>query len=437
MSNALLIIFCAAWMVLGTAPVWGQVKGLIVGPGAERFTIAVSPLKQVGGDKDDQGISERMAGVIARDLDLSGWFRVLDRSAYIEQAQNSGIKLGSFDFRDWSTIGAEALIKGGFKVRSGELTVELRLFDVFQRKQIVGKKYTTEAKNFRRIAHKFVDELVFQFTGVQGPFDSRIAYVSTAGGQFKEIYVSHLDGSERHQVSNNRTINLFPSWAPDDRSILYTSYKRGHAGVYQFDISSGKEKTISIRKGLNLGGEWSSGGDYVALALERGGNLDLYLLDPAGKVVRRLTKSPGIDISPAWSPEGDRLVFVSNRSGSPQLYILNISDGSTRRLTYSGGYNTSPDWSPKGDKIAYTGMSGGRFNIFSISAEGGDSQMLTSGSGDNEDPSWSPDGRFILFTSNRRGRYHLHLMRENGENQMRLTASQGDDTNPSWSSRLK
>jgi TolB protein len=425
------------WTSFGTAPLYAQVKGLIVGPGAEQFPIAVSPLKNMGQVVDDKRLSEAIADVVARDMVLSGWFRVLDRSAYIEYPQRSGIKLGSFDFRDWSTIGAEALVKGGFEVKGEILVTEFRLFDVYQRKQIVGKRYTGKVKDFRRIAHKFADEIIFQLTGVRGVFDTRIAYVSTAGGRFKEIYVAHLDGTEKIQVTKNRTINLFPSWTPDGRSILYTSYKSSKPDVYQFDFFSGEETNFSSRKGLNLGGKWSPNGKNVALTLERDGNVDIYLLDHKGKIVRRLTRNPGIDVSPTWSPSGDQLVFVSNRSGSPQLYILDLKEKETRRITYTGGYNTSPDWSPKGDKIVYTGLSGGRFEIFTINPEGGDTKMLTSNSGDNEDPSWSPDGRYIVFSSSRSGRYHLFIMRASGENQKRLTGSNGDDTNPSWSPRLE
>jgi len=423
------------WTWFGTTPLYAQVKGLIVGPGAERFPIAVSPLKNLG-QVDRRNLSQEIANIVARDMDLSGWFRVLDRSAYIEHPQRSGITLGGFDFRDWATIGAEALVKGGFEVKGENLVAEFRLFDVFQRKQIVGKRYTGKVKDFRRISHKFADEIIFQLTGVRGIFDTRIAFVSTAGGRFKEIYIAHLDGTEKLQVTKNRTINLFPSWTPDGRGILYTSYKDGKPGVYQFDFFSKKKTNFSSRKGLNLGGRWSPNGKNVALTLERNGNADIYLLDRKGKILRRLTKNSGIDVSPSWSPGGDQLVFVSNRSGSPQLYIMDLSEKETRRLTYTGGYNTSPDWSPKGDQIAFTGLSGGRFNIFTISSNGGDSNILTSSSGDNEDPSWSPDGRYIIFSSSRDGRYHLYLMRANGENQRRLTGSKGDDTNPSWSPRL-
>src|SRR5262245_2278484 len=414
------------------------VTGEIVGQGGQTFPIAVSPLKimrSVAGDT--ARVSTGTADAMVHDLELSGWFKVLDRSAYIEDAQKTGTTLGTFDFKDWSTIGAEGLVKGSYSVQAEDISVELRLFDVYQNKERIGKRYTGRVKDFRRIAHKFVDEVINQFTGIPGVFNTRIAYVSNSGGRFKEIYVSHLDGSEKFQVTDNHTINMSPSWSPDGRSIHYSSFKERNQTLYLFESFNGKEVKFTPREaGRYLGGKLSPDGQTLVATLESGGNSNLYLLDRSGNVIRRLTQDPGIEVSPSWSPDGKQIAFVSDRSGGPQLYILELSSGKTRRLTYSGNYNTSPDWSPNGDRIVYTGRVGSRFAIFSIAVDGGEPRKLTSESADSEDPTWSPDGRFIAFSSNRAGKYHLYVMQASGENQRRLTGSGGDDTKPSWSPRL-
>jgi TolB protein len=430
------VAFTVLCLVMCPGLVAAQFKGEIVGQGGQKFPIAVSPLKNLNSATDVARLSEGIADTMVHDLDLSGWFNVLDRSAYIENPQNSGITLGTFDFKNWSTIGAEGVVKGGFSVQGDEVTVELRLFDVYQNKERVGKRYVGKVKDYRRIAHKFVDEIINQFTGVPGIFNTRIAYVSTSGGRFKEIHVSHLDGSEKFQVTNNHTINLSPSWTPDGRSILYSSFKDRVQTLFLFELYSGREVKFPPRGGRYIGGKVSPDGQTIAATMEVAGNSNLYLLDRSGNVIRRLTEDPGIEVSPSWSPDGRQLVFVADRSGSPQLYILDLANGKTRRLTYSGGYNTSPEWSPKGDKIVYTGRVGNRFAIFTINADGGDPRKLTSEASDSEDPTWSPDGRFIAFSSNRAGRYQLYMMQASGENQRRLTGSGGDDTKPSWSPRL-
>jgi TolB protein len=415
-----------------------QFKGEIVGVGGQKFPIAVSPLKNLAGSTGDSArLSTGIADAMVHDLELSGWFRVIDRSAYIENPQSTGITLGTFDFKDWSTIGAEGLVKGGFTVRGDEIVVEVRLFDVYQNKERIGKRYTGPVKDYRRIAHKFVDEIINQFTGIPGVFNSRIAYVSNSGGRFKEIYLSHLDGSEKFQVTDNHTINLSPDWSPDGRYVLYSSFKDRSQTLYLRELATGKEVKFTPRGGGRyIGGRFSPDGQTIVATLESGGNTNLFLLDRSGNVIRRLTEERGIEVSPSWSPDGKQIVYVSDRSGSPQLYIFDVQGGRSRRLTYSGSYNTSPKWSPKGDRIVYTGRVGNRFAIFTISVDGGEPRKLTSESSDSEDPCWSPDGRFIAFSSNRAGRYHLYVMQAGGDNQRRLTGSGGDDSSPSWSPRL-
>jgi TolB protein len=436
--RVLFLVLALSLIQINAAKAAAAVTGEIVGQGGQKFPIAVSPLRNLGANTADPArLSTGIADAMVHDLELSGWFRVLDRSAYIENAQKSGITLGTFDFKDWSTIGAEGLVKGGFTVQGDEITVELRLFDVYQNKERIGKRYSGRARDFRRIAHKFVDEIINQFTGVPGVFNTRIVYVSNSGGRFKEIHVSHLDGSEKFQVTDNRTINLSPSWSPDGRSVIYSSFKDRNQTLYIFELFSGKEtKFIPRGPGKYLSGKISPDGQSVVATLESSGNTDLYLLDRSGNVMRRLTQDPSIEVSPSWSPDGRQIAFVSDRSGSPQLYVLDLQSGKSRRLTYSGGYNTSPEWSPRGDRIAYTGRVSGRFAIFTIPADGGDPRKLTAESSDSEDATWSPDGRFIAFSSNRAGKYHLYVMQASGENQKRLTGSGGDDTKPSWSPRL-
>ena len=415
-----------------------QFKGEIVGSGGQKFPIAVSPLRNLGNAGGDTGrFSTGIADSIVHDLELSGWFRVIDRSSYIESPQASGITLGSFDFKDWSTLGAEGLVKGGFSLRGDEIVVELRLFDVYQGKERIAKRYTGGAGQFRRIAHKFVDEIINQFTGIPGVFNTQIAYVSNSGGRFKEIYYSHLDGSEKRQVTDNRTINLSPSWGANGRSILYSSFQDRGQTLYLRDLPSGKDIRFNPPgAGRFLSGKLSPDDQSIVATYETAGNSNLHLLDRSGAIIRRLTQDPGIEVSPAWSPDGKQIVYVSDRSGSPQIFVLDLQSGKSRRVTYSGSYNTSPEWSPRGDRIVYTGRVGSKFAIFTIPVEGGEPRKLTSEAFDSEDPTWSPDGRCIAFSSNRAGKYHLYVMQASGENQRRLTGSGGDDSKPSWSPRL-
>ena len=423
----------AMWAALGVGNVNAQVRGTIVGPGATSYPIAVSPLKSSAGA---EGAAAAFADIVAKDLDLSGLFKVIDRGAYIEDPQRSGVTADTIDFRDWSTIGAQALVKGSIE-RDGEgLVVEARLFDVVEGRQIGGKRYRAGDDELRRIAHRFADEIMQILTGERGPFESRIAFASRRRGRLKEIYTMSLDAGDLRAVTRDGSIALAPSWSPDGRSLLFTSFASGNPSLFTSDLG-GEKRLLSSRRGLNLGGRWAPGGRAIAVALESGGATDIALLDPNGQIMHFVTKDRSIDVSPSWSPDGQSIVFCSDRDGGPQIYVVGAQGGTPRRVTFEGSYNTSPAWSPKGDRIAYASRIGGRFQVLTVGLGGGDLKKITATRGDNEDPSWSPDGRYLIFSSTRDGSGAIYFSDAAGTHQTRLTPSGGDDSSPAWSRWLE
>jgi TolB protein len=403
--------------------VFSQIRIDVPEPGGAGFPIAISPLSSAG-DEGGPRLGNEFSDVIARDLDLSGLFRPIDREAYIEGPEK--VALEEINFQNWTTLGALALAKGSMRLEGGTLTVEARLFDVAQRKQLGGKRYHGERKDLRRMAHRFADQIMLWLTGEQGPFSAKIAFVSTRGGRAKELFVTDLTGTDVEQVTKDYRINLGPSWNPAGTMLSFSSYKQGGPYPFLLDLASGRETRLySV---VSYSSRWSPDGSMIAVSAEQGGNTDVYLLSPEGQVIRRLTDSPDIEVSPAWSPDGQRIAFCANRSGGPQIYVMNVNGGGVRRLTFKGNYNTSPAWSPKGDRIAYTSRAGG-FRIMTMNTSGEDVREIAPG----EDPSWSPDGRYLVFSS--RGR--LRIASKDGRSVKQLTGGGGDDSSPTWSARLE
>src|SRR5216683_3065063 len=103
--------------------------------------IAVSAFKNLGGD-DTHNVSDTFDKVLTRDLTLSSFFRILDPASYIEDAQISGFNIGQFNFGDWSSLGADYLVKGSATRDGDQIKVEALLFDVPQQRRIMGKKFS-------------------------------------------------------------------------------------------------------------------------------------------------------------------------------------------------------------------------------------------------------------------------------------------------------
>lgn len=407
-------------------------------PGGRRFPVAVPFFYYEGGPPQDAALAQMAAETVGRDLSFSGVFEVLDRRMYLVNPVRVGSQAKDIDFQDWTTIGAQALVAANLRVEGNQVRITGKVYDTTDGSLIVGREFIGARSDVRYLAHLFSNQIMKSFTGVRGIFTTRIAAVGV-DGRSKEIYVMDYDGYNRRRITRNGSLNLAPSWTPDGRGLLYTSYKRGNPDLYFFDLASGRERLVSHRFGLNLGGQWSPRGNLIALTLDaRGGNSEIYLINDQGKIVRQLTRTWGINVSPSWSPDGGQIAFASGRSGSPQIYIMDSSGKGVHRITFRGSYNTSPAWSPTGNKIAYTSRIRGRFQVAVINPDGNGYHVLTSSAGNNEDPSWSPDGRYLAFTSTREGgNPQIYIMDALGGNAVAVTPAIAGMQDPAWSPWLE
>jgi TolB protein len=414
----------------------GPITITIAGPGGQLSPIAVSGLKNLGGD-DDHRIGSAFVGTLRRDLELSGYFRLLDPHAYIEDPQTSGYELGQFNFDDWRSINADFVVKGSVNASGEGVKLTAYLYDVAQQRRMMGKNYTGDAGDVPRMARRFADAILEAATGQKGPFDSKLAFVSTGGGRFKEIYTQSIEGQDLFKLTGNPTINLFPSFDRSTNHLLYLSYKSMEPALYLIDLKAQSEMKITSQHGRVIGGTLSPDGEQIVAAIERDGVTNLYLLTRDGGEIRQLTDTSGINVSPAISPDGEKLAFTSDRSGTPQVYVMSLAGGSPKRVTYSGDYNTTPAFSPDGEKLAYQSRTNGRFDIWTIPAGGGEPVQVTDGNGSNEYPSWSPDGRYIAFSSTRGYNSRIYIvMVSNRKIISALTEGNGNDSCPAWSGWL-
>ncbi|MDY0359872.1 MAG: Tol-Pal system beta propeller repeat protein TolB [Desulforegulaceae bacterium] len=363
-------------------------------------------------------------------LSFTSYFRASDSSLNVDDIVGTKI-----DFQSWKKNGFEFLITAGlfYDKDTGFLEMELRLFDVLKADLAVGKRYTGKAEDFKKMLKRFASEIMEKMFGNSGLFESKIAFVSDLSGH-KEIYSCDFDGANVQKVTDDKTINVSPSWSYDNSYLAYTSYKRNVPEIFIKSLT-GKKNYIVSKKRLSITPKWMPGKFSLAAVFSIDGDPDIYIISPNGEILQTAVKGYGIDVSPDFSPNGKKMAFVSSRGGSPQIYIKDFSENTIKRLTFEGNYNTSPSWSPKGDYIAYVGMTKEYgINIYTIKPDGSHIRMLTFSSGDNEEPSWSPDGSLIVFSRKNGRKKSLHLMTRSGEDQRQLVVNMaGNQSEPAWS----
>jgi TolB protein len=382
-------------------------------------------------ESGDKGPEAQIPSVLAKDLDLSGYFEMLDPKGYIESPGKCGAQ-ESTAYSDWSVIGTEGLVKGQVSVERGKARVQLYLHDVQKQTVVLAKQYEGDMSQVRLIAHRFANEVMKHYTGFPGVFGTEIAFSSRVG-RFKELFVMEMDGTNIRQLTNDRGLAVSSAWNPSGTKLVYTSYRNRVPDLFLIDVSSKTVKQLTRTAELEVGAHFL-GEDRIVFSRTEGSDSDIIAMNLDGSNVKRLTPpNRAIDVSPFPSPDGSRIVFCSNRGGGPQIYVMGSDGSNPQRVSFgASNYCTSPTWSPAGDKIAYVCRADGGFNIFVSNPDGSNAVQLTS-SGDNEDPEFSVDGRYLAFaTTQFGGGFSLAIMRTDGMSMRKITSSRGGDFEPTW-----
>ncbi len=402
---------------------------------AQSVSIAVPPFS--GADPRTAELGPRIAEVVAKDLERSGFFHALT-DGYPQPGLNINVQPA---FAAWRGVNVVDLVNGAVSTDAdGRLRVDFRLWDISVGSQLIGTQFTSSPDNWRRVAHKIADAVYTRLTG-QGPyFDTRIVFVAESGSKthrVKRLAIMDQDGANPSYLTNGAYVVLNPRFSSTNQQITYAALSKDAVRVYLFDIDTGRRETIGSFPGeMAFAPRFSPDGTKVALSVEKNGNTDIYVVDLRSRESRRLTSDPSIDTSPSYSPDGSKIVFTSDRGGKPQLYIMGAEGGEAHRITFGGGEYTTPVWSPKGDLIAATKQSGGQFHIVTLRPDGASEHVLTSSFLD-EGPTWAPNGRVLMFSREMPGSGpRLWTIDVSGQNE-RLEPYPGGATDPAWSPLLK
>ncbi len=346
----------------------------------------------------DDAMGAQIAGVISADLERSGLFAPIDKSAFIESIANPD-QMPRFE--DWKVINAQALIIGRVtKEADGRLRAEFRLWDTFAGQQLIGEQFFANPSNWRRVAHIIADSIYERLTGETGYFDTRIVFIDESGPKdqrVKRLAIMDQDGANYRSLSDGRSIVLTPRFSPTRQEITYMSYEGGQPQVYLLQIETGQRELVGNFPGMTFAPRFSPDGQKIVMSLLRDdGNSNIFAMDLRTRTTSRLTNSNSIDTSPSYSPDGRQVVFTSDRGGRPHIYVMNGDGSNPHRISFGDGAYSTPVWSPRGDLIAFTKQTGGNFSIGVMRPDGSGERILTSGYL-VEGPTWAPNGRVIMF----------------------------------------
>ena len=388
------------------APLCGQVVQLdtIRGQAQTLITYAIPDFSGTYGNQ--------IATVVRDDLERHGAFMAAQispaDSRTLDQADRSS---GQIHFRNWANLGAQVLGQG--EVRgAGELSVEFALYRTANGQRIFGKRYSGPAGSLRRVGHLIADDIVYALLKEKGYFASRLLYVQTAGAS-RNVYICDSDGANAQALTSGTSLNVFPDWFPDGKSVLFTSYHEGRPIIYRTYLGGGRTSTLLAQPGMNACGAVSPDGRKLAAIVDKDGHPELYVFGVGSSSGKRLTQNRSAESSPTWSPDSGQIAYASDETKArPQIYIISAGGGTPRKLTTESfsRYCTSPAWSPDGKKLAFVAHIGGNFEICMYDFGSRQVYQLTNDPSNDEHPSWARDSRHLAFSRGGFGGTRLMLL---------------------------
>jgi len=407
-------------------PASAKVSLDIYGQSYKKITIATPPFK---GTDSASKLKTDMPDLLAKDLDMSGFFIVAPKTVMDRELTAEGVEKKDIRFENWRSLGIELICKAVAQVQNGGLTIESYLYDSSDGTLLFAKRYRTKTDEWRRVVHRLADDIIQAATGERGIMSSRVLFVAR-DKRGKDVYISDLDGGALKKLTEHGGITVSPAMSPDGRYLAFTSYKEGKPNLYVFDLERNREVYANREDGTKIASTWLDKRTLV-YTHTTGRNSTIFSENIETKEKKVILRQEGILASPNFSMDGKKMVFVSDMYGTPQIFIRDLSSGETKRLTYAGNYNTTPVLSPKGDLIAYGCKTEGALEICVMKSDGTEPRVLTDG-GVNDSPQFSFCGRYILYSSDNGRKAAIYLMLHNGDNKRLLTFTQSEETQPKF-----
>ena len=220
----------------------------------------------------------------------------------------------------------------------------------------------------------------------------------------RDIYLLAMDGSREIKLVDSPGEDLFPSWSPDGRQILFASDRSGSMDAWALRVTAagqadGEPRLVKkdLKQFLPMG--VTSAGNLVYGV--RSGVTDIVIED-AGRRTLLQTRTPGQNLAPAWSRDGSKLAYLSRRGtenfgvASRVIVVRDLETGAEKDVDARLAHVEALRWSPDGEWLLASGSDGkGRSGLFKVRVKDGSVRpiVVDEARGVGGVPGgWNPDG---------------------------------------------
>jgi len=340
-------------------------------------------------------------GVVRRDLELTGLYRMLDDK--VAPAGSYGFD-DPVDVKAWRAVGAQVVVKVAARKQSnGQIQVSgLAYLLAAGEKPVYQKVITVTQEDVRTTAHRVTDALLGALTGREGAFASHLTFTSK-WGKNPAVFAVDADGHNITRLTDPIATSLAPTFGPS--GYLFYVMSRDYAPYQLMRLGEKRPLTLPFTNSV-YSVAFSKDGQRLAVSVAEGPGSSIYAGNADGTGMKKVSKTE-LATHPVFSPAG-KLAWIGGgpEHGSQRVYL----DG--KAVSPTGFSAASPDFcdTEDGVRLVYSVSIGGdRRDIVWSSEAGKGIARLTQNEGSNSFPACSADGRMLAYFSTRKGETGLYI----------------------------
>ncbi|HVR40538.1 MAG TPA: hypothetical protein VMU84_15690, partial [Thermoanaerobaculia bacterium] len=186
----------------------------------------------------------------------------------------------------------------------------------------------------------------------------------------------------------------------DGRLVLDTRSPRDNLRELAID-NGAADRWITRGNSSDRQPAYAPDGKSMLFTSNRSGNLDLWMIETDGGAVKRITDDAAEDWDPAFTADGKHIVWSSGRSGKLEIWIAN-ADGSDAKQISQDGFDAENPTATRDGWVLYNSFhpSTDRTGLWKVREDGTRAVRLVGGR--TSLPEVSPDGQYVAFINNGR-----------------------------------
>ena len=149
---------------------------------------------------------------------------------------------------------------------------------------------------------------------------------STENNDTLEIYVIHIDGTNKKQLTHNNVDDGHPTWAPNGKQIAFTGMVDDIYHIFSVNADGGTVQQLTYgTTGSHYHPTFGPDGKRIIYVSNAHNHYTLWRMDADGTNKTQLTNHIGAHFEPSLSKDGKTLVFSSDRSDHMRIYLMDLT----------------------------------------------------------------------------------------------------------------